>query len=88
MTVQKLTATDAMLSEINRGLMVQWINADLFNRHGYDVRKSIVLYDEHRMFATAFHADEIPGIAVAAENQTALDTLHGAGIRYWSHGIV
>lgn len=86
--VTQLTATDAMLQDINRGLMVQWINANLFDRCGHDVRRSIVLYDEHQMFATAFDPDGIPGLAVQAGNQTALDTLADAGIRYWSHGIV
>lgn len=88
MTITKLTRTDAMLQDINRGLMAQWINADLFNRHTYDVRRSIALYDDHQMFVTAFDPNGIPGLAVIAGNQAALDALHDAGVRHWSVGIV
>ena len=86
--VEQITRTDAMLAEVNRGLMVQWINHRLSDRYMHDVRKSVVLYDEHRMFATALDADELPGIAVAAGNQAALTALSEAGIHYWSIGIV
>lgn len=88
MSVTKLTRTDPMLSEINHGLMVQWINADLFSRHQHDVRRSIALYDEHQMFVTAFDPDGLPGIAVQAENGAAMAALIDAGVRFWSVGIV
>lgn len=88
MTVTKLNRTDAMLSDINRELMVSWINADLFNRHTHDVRRSIALYDEHQMFVTAFDPDGIPGLAVQAGNETAMAALLDAGVRFWSVGIV
>jgi hypothetical protein len=84
----KLTRTDPMLREINSGLMVDWINRDLAGRAGHDVRKSVVLYDAHRMFATAFDADGLPGIAVKAGHAESLATLHAAGIHFWSVGIV
>lgn len=88
MSITQLTRTDAMLSEINRGLMAQWINADLLNRASHDVRRSIALYDDHQMFVTAFDPDGIPSLAVLAGNQAALDALHDAGVAYWSVGIV
>ena len=88
MTITKLTRTDAMLRDINQSLMVQWINADLFNRASHDVRRSVALYDDHQMFVTAFDPDGIPGLAVLAGNQAALDALHDAGVAYWSVGIV
>lgn len=86
--VTKLNRTDPMLAEINRGLMVSWINADLFSRGHHDVRRSIALYDEHQMFVTAFDPDGIPGLAVQAENAAAMAALVDAGVRFWSVGIV
>lgn len=88
MPITQLTRTDAMLRDINRELMVSWINADLFNRASHDVRRSVALFDDHQMFVTAFDPDGIPGLAVIAGNQAALDALHDAGVAYWSVGIV
>jgi len=81
MKVQKLVKRDVdqMVRKINRGLMVRFINADLVNRAGLDVRKSVVLYDADKMFEYAL--PELPAPEL-------LDRLHDeAGIRYWSKGV-
>lgn len=66
------------LRQINKGLMVWYINADLYNRGDLDVRRSTVLYDEDGLFTAATNAvptDEI------------LQALYERGIRYYSRGI-
>jgi len=70
-----------MLRQINHGLMVQWINADLMNRAANDVRQSVVLYDSDQMFVAALPAGTsfTPG---------TLENLYELGIRYQSKGIV
>lgn len=45
-----------IMPEINRGLMVQWINADLTARATYDVRTSLALYDADGDFVSALPA--------------------------------
>ena len=79
-----------LIKSLNKGLMVQWINADLINRAGCDIRKSVVMLDEDYTFVMALPASVTP-----AEFQSRLDTLpntvaamHRIGIRYWSHGLV
>ncbi|MCV6988687.1 hypothetical protein H7I87_00445 [Mycobacterium timonense] len=67
-----------MQREVNRGLMVAFINAGLLHRAHLDVRRSIVLYDESATFAYA--TDELP-----SDNQ--LKALYeSSGVRYWSRG--
>ncbi len=67
-----------MLRDANRTLMVAWINADLLNRAQHDVRKSVVLYDEDRMFVHAM--DEVP-------DPELLQRLYDkTTVRYWSVG--
>ena len=55
LTVARLDTSrlEAMQRMANRMLMVEWINADLPNRASHDLRKSIVLYDEHGIFVSA-----------------------------------
>lgn len=79
-TVQQITATDPLLRSINQGLMVSWINADLLNRAHHDIRKSVVFYDEDKMFVTAIPCDPTDDLLSRLFNQT--------NIRYFSKGIV
>jgi hypothetical protein len=82
--------SDAMRRELNRGLMVSWINRDLLNRADCDVRKSVVFYDADRVFMMALSAEVTP-----AGFRERLETLPNAiaaarrlGARYWSAGVV
>lgn len=79
--VVELTGTDPMRRQVNAGLMIAWINADLVLRAAHDVRHSIVLYDDDRMFLGALPASvEITGGLLAA--------LLCCDVRYYSRGIV
>jgi hypothetical protein len=73
-------------NNLNRGVMIQWINADLFNRADCDVRKSIVLYDDARVFVMALGTSVTPDIFRDRAPLVA-DSMARAGIRYWSVGI-
>lgn len=77
---------DAMRSELNRGVMVAWINADLMNRADCDVRKSVVLYDESRVFVMALGTGVTPDI-FRERMSLVSDSMARAGVRYWSVGI-
>jgi hypothetical protein len=77
---------DAMRSELNRGVMVAWINADLMNRADCDIRKSIVLYDADRVFVMALGTSVTPEIFRDRMSLVA-DSMARAGVRYWSVGI-
>ena len=80
--MQELKSGDIspMQSEINHGLMVRWINQDIFVRAANDVRKSFVYYDKDKdfVFATVNELSE--------EGKKALE--EASGVRYWSKGIV
>jgi hypothetical protein len=78
--------TDMIRNNLNRGVMIQWINADLFNRADCDVRKSIVLYDADRVFVMALGTSVTPDIFRDRAPLVA-DLMSRAGIRYWSVGI-
>jgi hypothetical protein len=78
--------TDMIRNNLNRGVMIQWINADLFNRADCDVRKSIVLYDDARVFVMALGTSVTPDIFRDRAPLVA-DSMARAGIRYWSVGI-
>jgi hypothetical protein len=77
---------DVMRSELNRGVMVAWINADLMNRADCDVRKSIVLYDADRVFVMALGTSVTPEI-FRDRMPLVADSMARAGVRYWSVGI-
>jgi hypothetical protein len=79
-----------LVKHLNKGLMVAWINADLIERAGCDIRKSIVMLDEGYTFVMA-----LPATITPAEFQARLDAqpntvaaMRSIGIRYWSHGLV
>ena len=76
----EVTETDPLRRQVNIGLMVAWINADLLNRCGNDVRSSIVLYDDAGVFEWVFTPREIDAECWAQ--------LWAAGVRSWSRGIV
>lgn len=78
-----LEGTDPMLREMNRGLMVHWINADLTNRATYDVEKSIVLYDDAKMFVAC-----LPEVMGPVPNPGLSAKLLEVGVHYYSTGIV
>ena len=77
---------DAMRSELNRGLMVSWINADLANRADCDIRRSIVLWDQDRVFVMALGTGVTPDIFRDRVSLVS-DSMARMGIRYWSVGI-
>jgi hypothetical protein len=52
--IEILGHTDPMRREINKGLMIAWINADLANRAYGDVCRSYVVYDADKTFLYAF----------------------------------
>lgn len=81
--VQTVTEVDPstfspLLREGNEGLMVVFINADLLNRAGLDVRDSIVFYDDAHVFAYA--VSELP------DEETLQALAQSTVIRYWSRG--
>lgn len=70
---------DEMRQEINRGLMVHFINADLLNRCNLDVGRSVVLYDDVGVFEYAVPALPDADGLQRLYNETA--------IRYYTVGI-
>lgn len=81
--LEQITETNAMMRSVNQGLMVHWINADLINRAGHDVRKSIVLYDEDQMFVQA-----LPAVLGPELHPNVHKLAYDAGVRFYSLGIV
>lgn len=75
----QLCDIEEMLREVNRGLMVAFINRELFERFNLDVDKSIVLYGEDKIFKFAL-SDEL------TEGQKAR-LFEDAGCHYWSRGV-
>ena len=78
MAITEMTDANPMSREINRGVMVAYINADLLQRANLDVRTSIVFYDEDGDFSCA--VEEMP-------DESVLSELEAVGIAYWSKGI-
>lgn len=83
MTVTKIDPVDLSLlqREMNKSLMVAWINADLLNRAGHDVRKSIVIYDADQLFLTACRVE-------TWEDPSTPSLAYDLGGRFWSKGAV
>lgn len=79
MPIPQLPAQNPMHRELNEGLMIAFINADLLNRAGLDVRKAIVLYDKDGDFRYAL--PEMPDETIQSRLMTE------AGIAYWSKGV-
>jgi len=79
LTELKTADIDAMRRQANRGLMVAFINADLFNRAHLDVRRSVVLYDADGLFEYAMPA--LPD----ADTQRAL--VERTNVRAYSIGV-
>lgn len=87
-TVVELPANlrDPMRQRVNRGLMVQFINGDLFNRGNLDVRKSYVFYDADGLFVVAL--PYLPASERTAHSApSGMEILYSHGIRYWSKGV-
>jgi hypothetical protein len=82
LAITEITTTNPMIREVNRGLMVDWINCDLGNRSFYDVRSSLVFYDSDMVF---FMALPISLLSVIGDIS---DVLNEHGVRYYSKGIV
>lgn len=80
-TVTKIDAADLdpMRREVNHGLMVQFINRELLDRAHLDVRKSVVLYDDDKLFVAATDNALDEGIL-----QKLFDT---TSVRFWSVGV-
>lgn len=76
--------------QVNRGAMVAWINHDIINRAGCDIRKSVVLYDAQYVFVMALPADITADVFASrlASLPNTVAAMHRAGIRYWSRGLV
>jgi hypothetical protein len=79
-----------LIKSLNKGLMVAWINADLIERAGCDIRKSVVMLDEDYKFIMALPASLTPAefIDRLAAQPNTVAAMHRIGIRYWSHGLV
>ena len=82
MTVTKIDPVDLSLlqREMNKSLMVAWINADLLNRASCDVRKSVVLYDADKDFVHAIHDEPDEALCQRLFDNTT--------VRFWSKGAV
>jgi len=78
---------DPLRARLNKGLMVQWINADLLNRADCDVRESIVLYDEAGVFFNALSTKITPEF-FRQRIDAVQPAMEAVGVRYWSVGIV
>lgn len=77
-----------LTAKMNKGLMVQWINEDLFARAGHDVRKSIVFYDDARTFETALTQEQWAALDEHGLRDVFLEKLYAATpVRYWSKGV-
>jgi hypothetical protein len=77
----KIESTDPMRRQMNRGLMVTWINHALTTRSHLDVQKSIVIYDDDGLFLTACTQETWDAEGTA-------ERAWGLGGRTWSTGIV
>lgn len=79
-TVTEIAVTELseMQREINRGLMVAFINRELVDRASLDVRTSIVFYDADKDFAYA--TDALP------DEETLQRLAQTSKIRFWSRG--
>lgn len=80
-TVQQIDPADlsVMQREMNKTLMVGWINADLMNRANLDVVKSVVLYDGDKDFVAA--------VAELPAEQTLQALRERTAVRFWSVGV-
>lgn len=93
MTIERITSSHDdpllahMVRQLNRGLMVQWINHDLMNRAECDVRRSVVLYDAERHFVMALPASLSVDDFLARAGGVAAGFAR-LGITYWSRGVV
>lgn len=93
MTLERISSShdDSLLApmvrHLNRGAMVQWINHDLMNRAGCDVRRSIVLYNADRCFVMALPASLSVDDFLARADGVAANFAR-LGITYWSRGVV
>jgi hypothetical protein len=75
------TQMTEMQREVNRGLMVGWINRDLMKRFGCDVLRSQVFYDADGVFAYALPAGE------RLDAEQLRQTRARTSIRYFSKGV-
>ena len=80
---------DMLRSSLNRGLMVEWINRDLFNRADCDIRKSVVFYDADRVFRMALGTSVTPATfrARIETMPNVVASMARIGIRYYSIGV-
>lgn len=69
----------ALHRQMNKSLMVAWINQDLINRAQNDVDRSIILYDADKDFAFATR--------VELDEDTWQMLIERTPIRYWSKGV-
>jgi hypothetical protein len=88
-TVIELPANmrDPLRRSLNRGVMVQWINADLMDRCGNDVRKSIVFYDDAGVFETALPASQWGQLSEELQAEFLAKLYALTPVRYYSKGI-
>ena len=80
-TVEQLDLSEVrpLHRELNKTLMVSWINQDLLHRFDLDVRKSVVLYDEFKDFVYA--VPELP------DEDTLTRLRRETGVRFWSQPV-
>lgn len=78
--IAKIDDHSPFRQQVNRDLMVAWINADLVNRAWGDVRTSNVFYDGAKVFITA--------LPRGCASPQILAKLYEVGVRYWSQGVL
>lgn len=81
--LEEITSTNPMQREMNKGLMIRFINNNLLSGGAnLDVRSSIVYYDEDKDFV---YASDGP---LAKWELELLYNYNQGTFRYWSKGIV
>ena len=78
---------DPFRRKLNKGTMVHWINADLLERCGNDVRKSIVFYDAMGVFETALPVAQWNQLSEELQAEFLAKLYAHTVIRYYSKGV-
>ena len=81
--LSRVDTTNPMLREVNHGLAVMWINADLIERANFDVRRDIILYDDATVFVAM-----LPIVLGPVLPDSVQAKLYEVGVRSYSVGIV
>jgi hypothetical protein len=90
-TVVELPARTGLAAQIGkqmqRGLMVAWINADLANRGANDVDRSQIFYDADGDFLSAIPGDTWDRLAEESQRIVLQALYDENGVRFTSRGL-